>query len=142
MVRARTLVCSEVCACTQQTQIHLYEHSTCRYVRLNALNVLNINGHCFTAPWIRSTGPVRMKSPPRPRPQKSSTDANLSRKKILRKTKPFYLCPFISNFLHGIWQGHCELSLPRTISSDRLFVARYLVVCQVHLIHSLISVTC
>ena len=30
--------------------IYLYERSTCRYVRLNALNVLH--GPCFNAPWL------------------------------------------------------------------------------------------
>ena len=30
--------------------LNIYEHSTWRYVRLNALNVLNVHGPCFNAP--------------------------------------------------------------------------------------------
>ena len=30
--------------------VQLYEHSTCRYVRLNALNVLHVHGPRFNAP--------------------------------------------------------------------------------------------
>ena len=40
---------------TKQTKamvIHLYEGSTCRYVRLNALNVLHAHGPCFNAPFF------------------------------------------------------------------------------------------
>ena len=32
--------------------IHLYECSTCRYVRLNTLNVLHVHGPCFNAPYL------------------------------------------------------------------------------------------
>ena len=31
-------------------QINIYERSMCRYVRLEALNVLNVHGPCFNAP--------------------------------------------------------------------------------------------
>ena len=34
--------------------IYLYERSTCRYSRLNALNVLHVHGPCFNAPEICS----------------------------------------------------------------------------------------
>ena len=30
---------------------HLYERSTCRYVRINALKVLHVHGPCSNAPW-------------------------------------------------------------------------------------------
>ena len=40
-VRAPTLTC---------VSIYLYEGSTCRYVRLNTLNVLHVHGPCFNAP--------------------------------------------------------------------------------------------
>ena len=36
-----------------KVSIYLYERSTCRYVRLNALNVLNVHGPCFNAPKIK-----------------------------------------------------------------------------------------
>ena len=32
--------------------IYLYERSTCRYVGLNALNLLHIHGPCFNAPYF------------------------------------------------------------------------------------------
>ena len=35
---------------TDQSYRYIYEHSTCRYVRLNALNVLHVYGSCFNAP--------------------------------------------------------------------------------------------
>ena len=35
--------------------MYLYEQSTCRYVRLNALNVLHIHGPCFNAPFLLQT---------------------------------------------------------------------------------------
>ena len=34
----------------QELSIYVYEHSTCRYVRLNALNVLHVPPPCFIAP--------------------------------------------------------------------------------------------
>ena len=45
-VRAPTLTC---------VSIYLYEGSTCRYVRLNTLNVLHVHGPCFNAPDTNKT---------------------------------------------------------------------------------------
>ena len=35
-----------------RSRVYLYESSTCRYVRLNALNVLYVHGPCFNAPLL------------------------------------------------------------------------------------------
>ena len=32
--------------------IYLFEHSTCRYIRLNTLNALHVHGPCFNAPYF------------------------------------------------------------------------------------------
>ena len=57
MVRARTKQTSEqtrtnlgTCTYLGLFSIFIYKHGTCRYVRLKALNVLNVHGPRFNAP--------------------------------------------------------------------------------------------
>ena len=48
------------CKAPQQPIIYLYERFTCRYVRLNTLNVLHVSGPCFNAPIIYECGPRKL----------------------------------------------------------------------------------
>ena len=80
--------------------VYLYECSRCRYVRLNALNVLHIQGPCFNAPHFNN---VKISYDPKC----CMTTFNNCNKHIKQKCYgSFFLCgPYSeeTSFNHPLW---------------------------------------